>query len=66
MLSELNIMVWYAVIFGFEGTSWEGGMFKLMIVFSEEYLNKVFVVKFVIKMFYLNVYNDGLICLDIL
>lgn len=64
--SESNIMAWHAVIFGPEGTPWEGGTFKLTIAFSEEYPNKAPVVKFVTKMFHPNVYNDGSICLDIL
>ena len=38
--SESNIMAWHAVIFGPEGTPWEGGTFKLTIAFSEEYPNK--------------------------
>lgn len=35
-----NIMQWNAVIFGPECTPWEGGTFKLQLVFSEDYPNK--------------------------
>lgn len=61
-----NIMRWNAVIFGPEETPWEGGTFKLVLEFSEDYPNKPPTVKFVSKLFHPNVYNDGGICLDIL
>lgn len=47
-------------------TPWEGGTFKLTLLFTEDYPNKPPVVKFVSKLFHPNVYNDGGICLDIL
>jgi len=61
-----NIMLWHAVIFGPEDTPWEGGTFKLMLQFTEDYPNKAPTVKFLSKMFHPNVYADGAICLDIL
>ncbi|KDD75422.1 ubiquitin-conjugating enzyme [Helicosporidium sp. ATCC 50920] len=61
-----NIMQWKAVIFGPEGTVWEGGIFCLTMEFSEDYPNKAPLVKFVTRMFHPNVYNHGGICLDIL
>eukprot|EP00798_Chlamydomonas_sp_ICE-L_P023995 gene23995-9568_t len=61
-----NIMMWSAVIFGPEDTSWDGGTFKLSLEFSEEYPNKPPVVKFKSHMFHPNIYADGGICLDIL
>ncbi len=63
---EDNIMIWEAVIFGPEQTSWEGGIFKLQIEFTEEYPSKPPNVRFRTKLFHPNVYQDGLICLDIL
>eukprot|EP01017_Pseudomicrothorax_dubius_P042224 TRINITY_DN6863_c0_g1_i1.p1 TRINITY_DN6863_c0_g1~~TRINITY_DN6863_c0_g1_i1.p1 ORF type:complete len:146 (-),score=27.86 TRINITY_DN6863_c0_g1_i1:85-522(-) len=61
-----NMMIWNAFIFGPEDTPWEGGVFRLVIEFTEEYPNKAPVIKFVSKVFHPNVYADGSICLDIL
>jgi ubiquitin-conjugating enzyme E2 A len=61
-----NILFWEAVIFGPEDTTWEGGIFKLTLEFSEEYPTKPPIVKFVTNMFHPNIYADGKICLDIL
>ncbi|PSC72517.1 ubiquitin-conjugating enzyme E2 2 [Micractinium conductrix] len=61
-----NIMRWNAVIFGPDGTVWDGGVFKLSMEFSEDYPNKAPVVKFRTNLFHPNIYADGGICLDIL
>ena len=61
-----SLFMWDAVIFGPDDTVWEGGVFNLIIEFSEDYPNKAPKVKFVTKMFHPNIYNDGSICLDIL
>ncbi|KAM3130015.1 Ubiquitin-conjugating enzyme E2 2 [Paramecium bursaria] len=63
---ENNILIWEAVIFGPDQTPWEGGIFKLIMEFSEEYPLKPPQVEFTTKMFHPNIYNDGKICLDIL
>jgi len=63
---DTNIMLWQAVIFGPDDTPWEGGTFKLVLEFSEDYPNKAPQVRFLTKMFHPNIYNDGQICLDIL
>ena len=61
-----SLFRWRAVIFGPDDTEWEGGIFKLVLEFSEDYPNKPPKVKFLTKMFHPNIYNDGSICLDIL
>ena len=61
-----NVMIWQAVIFGPDETSWEGGTFRLLLEFSEDYPNKPPTVRFLSKIFHPNVYADGKICLDIL
>jgi ubiquitin-conjugating enzyme E2 A len=58
-----QIMVWQAVIFGPDDTPWEGGTFKLLLEFTEDYPNKAPSVRFLTKMFHPNIYNDGQICL---
>ena len=59
-------MMWQAIIFGPDDTPWEGGTFKLVLEFTEDYPNKAPQVRFLTKMFHPNIYNDGQICLDIL
>ena len=61
-----SIFKWTALIFGPEGTEWEGGIFKLRMDFTEQYPYKAPTVKFVTTIFHPNVYSDGNICLDIL
>ena len=63
---ENSLFRWNAVIFGPDDTEWEGGIFKLILEFSEDYPNKPPKVKFLTKMYHPNIYNDGSICLDIL
>jgi ubiquitin-conjugating enzyme E2 A len=57
---------WEAIIFGSDDTEWEGGIFKLLIEFTDEYPQKPPIVKFLTKMFHPNIYVNGEICLDIL
>ena len=64
--NEDNVCIWYAVIIGPENTTWEGGVFKLRLQFTEEYPNKPPNVVFLTKMYHPNIYPNGNICLDIL
>ena len=61
-----DIMQWTCIIFGPDDTIWEGGIFQLKMVFSEEYPIKPPTVVFITKMFHPNIYVNGNICLDIL
>ena len=61
-----NIMLWETGIPGKEGTDWEGGLYKVMLEFSEEYPSKPPKCKFVPPLFHPNVYPSGTICLSIL
>jgi len=47
-------MRWNAVIFGPENSPWDGGTFRLVLEFSEDYPNKAPVVRFVSEMFHPN------------
>ena len=51
---ENDFMQWNAIIFGPEGTIWDGGIFRLSMEFSEDYPNKAPVVKFLTRLFHPN------------
>lgn len=61
-----NLMLWEAGIPGKEGTDWEGGLYKVVMEFSDEYPSKPPKCKFVPPLFHPNVYPSGTICLSIL
>ncbi|KAG4096454.1 ubiquitin-conjugating enzyme [Neocallimastix lanati (nom. inval.)] len=63
---DLDIMNWNAGIPGKEGTDWEGGVYKLQMIFTEEYPQKPPKCKFVPPLFHPNVYPSGTVCLSIL
>jgi ubiquitin-conjugating enzyme E2 A len=53
---EDNILLWEAVIFGPEQSIWEGGVFKLLLEFTEEYPSKPPNIVFKTKLFHPNVF----------
>jgi ubiquitin-conjugating enzyme E2 D/E len=57
---------WEATIIGPTKTPYEGGIFKLDINFSPEYPFKPPIIKFVTKIYHINISVRGDICLDIL
>jgi ubiquitin-conjugating enzyme E2 I len=59
-------MTWNVGIPGKAGTSWEGGLFKLVVSFSPEYPAKPPKCKFDPGFYHPNVYPSGTICLSIL
>jgi len=59
-------MKWSCGIPGKEKTLWEGGLFKLDMIFPEEYPTKPPKCKFVPPLFHPNVYPSGTVCLSIL
>lgn len=65
-LSEDNMFVWGATIFGPADCPWEGGVFTLRLTFSDKYPDKPPKVKFTCEMFHPNVFTDGNLCLDII
>ena len=64
--NENDMMVCEALIFGPDDTEWEGGVFRLLMVFPEKFPNEPPTVKFLTTMFHPNIYANGDICLDIL
>jgi len=65
-VSEDNMYIWNASVFGPEETPWEGGVFSIRITFSDRYPEKPPRVRFTSKVFHPNVYDDGTLCLDII
>ncbi|KKA27822.1 hypothetical protein TD95_003920 [Thielaviopsis punctulata] len=62
----LDIKVWECGIPGKENTIWEGGLYKLVITFPDDYPAKPPKCKFVPPLFHPNVYPSGTVCLSIL
>lgn len=61
-----DIMHWNGTIIGPSDSPFEGGVFKLDIVFPNEYPFKPPKVKFTTKIYHPNINSQGAICLDIL
>jgi len=61
-----DITNWEAVILGPKDTPYEGGIFKLQIVFKNQFPFKPPEIKFKTKIFHPNISERGDICLDIL
>ncbi|OCF61306.1 ubiquitin-conjugating enzyme E2 I [Kwoniella mangroviensis CBS 10435] len=64
----MNIMLWEVGIPGKAGAStiWEGGVYKVMMTFPDEFPTKPPKCKFDPPLFHPNVYPSGTICLSIL
>ncbi|KAI9203825.1 ubiquitin-conjugating enzyme/RWD-like protein [Polychytrium aggregatum] len=66
---NLNLMRWSAGIPGKANTDWEGGLYKLVLIFPEDYPQKPPKCQFVANsglFFHPNVYPSGTVCLSIL
>ena len=64
--TPLDIMTWSATMIGPHDSSYENGIFKMLIRFNDEYPVKAPSIKFLTPMFHPNIYRDGKICIDIL
>ncbi|KAI8322322.1 ubiquitin-conjugating enzyme 9 [Martensiomyces pterosporus] len=62
----LNLMQWNCGIPGKEGTPWEGGLYKCVLIFPEEYPSMPPKCQFTPPLFHPNVFPSGTVCLSIL
>jgi len=63
---SLDLLTWEVGIPGKVATPWEGGVFKLSMVFPEDYPSKPPKCKFTPPLFHPNIYPSGTVCLSIL
>ena len=66
LVNENDFYNWSVVIFGPPDTIFEGGFFKAILTFPEDYPNSPPKMKFTSKMFHPNIYPDGRVCISIL
>jgi ubiquitin-conjugating enzyme E2 D/E len=64
--SDGNLSHWEGVLIGPTGSPYEGGLFRLEIVFPEEYPFKPPAIQFKTPVYHPNIHRTGAICLDIL
>ncbi|KAA8495291.1 SUMO-conjugating enzyme ubc9 [Porphyridium purpureum] len=61
-----NLMVWECGIPGKKETPWEGGVYKLVLEFPEQFPSQPPKCRFIPPLFHPNVYPSGTVCLSIL
>lgn len=65
-LKNFNYKNWNAFISGPRGTPYEGGLFKMEIVFPENYPQTAPAIKMKTEIYHPNITDDGNICIDII
>eukprot|EP00483_Globobulimina_turgida_P012064 UN12086 len=61
-----NLLCWKCGIPGKPGSSWEGGVYRLHMYFTDDYPNKPPKCQFESPLFHPNIYPSGTVCLSIL
>ncbi|BFF95640.1 SUMO-conjugating enzyme UBC9-B-like [Drosophila madeirensis] len=62
----LNLMIWECAIPGQKSTPWEGGLYKLRMIFKPDYPSSPPKCVFYPPLFHPNVYPSGTVCLSLL
>ncbi|KAA0202174.1 hypothetical protein HAZT_HAZT006069 [Hyalella azteca] len=62
----LNLMNWECAIPGKKGTPWDGGLYRLRMIFKDDYPSTPPKCKFEPPLFHPNVYPSGTVCLSLL
>eukprot|EP00124_Ichthyophonus_hoferi_P001826 Ihof_evm7s107 gene=Ihof_evmTU7s107 len=62
----MDLMTWECGIPGKRGSDWEGGIYKLMVTFTEDYPSAPPKCKFVPPLFHPNIFPSGTVCLSLL
>uniref|UniRef100_A0A182F9W6 SUMO-conjugating enzyme n=3 Tax=Nyssorhynchus TaxID=44543 RepID=A0A182F9W6_ANOAL len=63
---SLNLMTWECAVPGKKGTPWEGGLYKIRMIFKDDYPTSPPKCKFEPPLFHPNVYPSGTVCLSLL
>ena len=66
LVDDNDFYNWSVVIFGPPDTLFEGGYYKAILSFPDDYPNSPPKMKFTSKMFHPNIYPDGRVCISIL
>ena len=66
LVDENNFYKWSVVIFGPTETIYEGGFFRAILTFPDDYPNSPPQMQFTTKMWHPNIYKDGKVCISIL
>lgn len=66
LVDDSNVFEWEILIMGPDGTLYEGGFFKALLVFPSDFPNMPPTMTFTSEMFHPNVYSDGKVCISIL
>ena len=66
LIDENDLYKWSVIFNGPEDTIYEGGFFKAILTFPQDYPQNPPEMKFITEMFHPNIYKDGKVCISIL
>eukprot|EP00768_Dysnectes_brevis_P006704 gnl/Dysnectes_brevis/538_a595_3708.p1 GENE.gnl/Dysnectes_brevis/538_a595_3708~~gnl/Dysnectes_brevis/538_a595_3708.p1 ORF type:complete len:167 (+),score=6.81 gnl/Dysnectes_brevis/538_a595_3708:696-1196(+) len=66
LIEDSDVFRWQVVMMGPQDTPYEGGCFKAILTFPEDYPNSPPKMRFTTPMYHPNIYQDGTVCISIL